>query len=97
MYKRQRSPFLNSESGILHAGLRLFGTRRNSYYCTAFRQMMQDEMPVSYTHLSRLDEYSATATYISLPPLFKDKQEYEDFHARHLKEMCIRDSRRSTP
>ena len=28
---------------------------------------------------SRLDEYSATATYISLPPLFKDKQEYEDF------------------
>ena len=34
---------------------------------------------------SRLDEYSATATYISLPPLFKDKQEYEDFHARHLK------------
>ena len=34
---------------------------------------------------NRLDEYSATATYISLPPLFKDKQEYEDFHARHLK------------
>ena len=34
---------------------------------------------------SRLNEYSATATYISLPPLFKDKQEYEDFHARHLK------------
>ena len=34
---------------------------------------------------SHLDEYSATATYISLPPLFKDKQEYEDFHARHLK------------
>ena len=34
---------------------------------------------------SRLDEYSATATYISLPPLFKDKQEYENFHARHLK------------
>lgn len=32
-----------------------------------------------------LDEYSATATYISLPPLFKDKQEYENFHARHLK------------
>ena len=34
---------------------------------------------------NRLDEYSATATYISLPPLFKDKQEYENFHARHLK------------
>ncbi len=32
-----------------------------------------------------LDEYSATATYVSLPPLFKDKQEYEDFHARHMK------------
>ncbi len=33
----------------------------------------------------RLDEYSATATYVSLPPLFADKQEYEAFHARHLK------------
>ena len=33
----------------------------------------------------RLDEYSATATYVSLPPLFANKQEYEDFHARHLK------------
>ena len=33
----------------------------------------------------RLDDYSATATYVSLPPLFANKQEYEDFHARHLK------------
>ena len=33
----------------------------------------------------RLDNYSATATYVSLPPLFADKQEYEAFHARHMK------------
>ncbi len=33
----------------------------------------------------RLDEYSATATYVSLPPLFADQEEYEKFHARHLK------------
>ena len=33
----------------------------------------------------RLDDYSATATYVSLPPLFANKQAYEDFHARHLK------------
>ena len=33
----------------------------------------------------RLDDYSATATYVSLPPLFADKDEYEAFHARHLK------------
>ena len=33
----------------------------------------------------RLDGYSATATYVSLPPLFASKQEYEDFHARHMK------------
>ena len=33
----------------------------------------------------RLDDYSATATYVSLPPLFADKQAYEEFHARHLK------------
>ena len=33
----------------------------------------------------RLDNYSATATYVSLPPLFADKQEYEEFHARHMK------------
>ena len=33
----------------------------------------------------RLDDYSATATYVSLPPLFANKQEYEEFHARHLK------------
>jgi len=32
-----------------------------------------------------LDNYSATATYVSLPPLFADKQEYEEFHARHMK------------
>ena len=33
----------------------------------------------------RLDDYSATATYVSLPPLFADQDEYEAFHARHLK------------
>ena len=33
----------------------------------------------------RLDNYRATATYVSLPPLFADKQEYEAFHARHMK------------
>ena len=33
----------------------------------------------------RLDDYSATATYVSLPPLFASKQEYEEFHARHMK------------
>lgn len=34
---------------------------------------------------SRLDAYSATATYVSLPPLFADRAEYEAFHARHMK------------
>ena len=29
----------------------------------------------------RLDNYSAAATYVSLPPLFANKQEYEAFHA----------------
>ena len=33
----------------------------------------------------RLDDYSATATYVSLPPLFANKQAYEEFHAHHLK------------
>ena len=33
----------------------------------------------------RLDDYSATATYVSLPPLFANKQAYEEFHARHLR------------
>ena len=33
----------------------------------------------------RLDQYSATATYASQPPLFANKAEYETFHARHLK------------
>ena len=33
----------------------------------------------------RLDAYSAKATYVSLPPLFESKQEYEEFHARHMK------------
>ena len=33
----------------------------------------------------RLDNYSAAATYVSLPPLFADQQEYEAFHARHMK------------
>ncbi len=35
--------------------------------------------------IDRLGRYSATATYVSLPPLFASKQEYEDFHARHMK------------
>ena len=35
--------------------------------------------------VQRLANYSATATYVSLPPLFANKQEYEDFHARHMK------------
>ena len=30
-----------------------------------------------------LDEYAATATYASEPPLFANKEEYEAFHARH--------------
>ncbi|HJG27526.1 MAG TPA: 2-hydroxyglutaryl-CoA dehydratase, partial [Subdoligranulum variabile] len=33
----------------------------------------------------RLDDYSATATYVSLPPLFANQDEYEKFHARHLR------------
>ena len=33
----------------------------------------------------RLDAYSAKATYVSLPPLFESKEEYEEFHARHMK------------
>jgi len=33
----------------------------------------------------RLDEYSATATYVSQPPLFANREEYEAFHARHLR------------
>ena len=35
--------------------------------------------------IDRLGQYSATATYVSLPPLFASKQEYEDFHARHMR------------
>ena len=31
-----------------------------------------------------LDEYAATATYASEPPLFANKEEYEVFHARHM-------------
>ena len=31
-----------------------------------------------------LDEYAATATYASEPPLFANKEEYEAFHARHM-------------
>lgn len=34
---------------------------------------------------NRLDAYSAVASYVSLPPLFADQQEYEDFHARHMR------------
>ena len=34
---------------------------------------------------TRLDAYSTTATYVSLPPLFASKEEYEEFHARHMK------------
>lgn len=33
----------------------------------------------------RLARYSATATYASQPPLFANKQEYEVFHARHMR------------
>ena len=33
----------------------------------------------------RLEQYSAQADYASQPPLFKNKQEYDGFHARHLK------------
>jgi len=35
--------------------------------------------------IAALDKYSATATYASQPPLFANKQEYEEFHARHMK------------
>ena len=35
--------------------------------------------------VDRLEHYSAQSTYVSLPPLFANKQEYEDFHARHLR------------
>ena len=35
--------------------------------------------------IAALDKYSATATYASQPPLFASKQEYEKFHARHMK------------
>ena len=38
--------------------------------------------------VKRLSNYSATATYVSLPPLFAGKQEYEDFHARHMR-ACV--------
>lgn len=31
-----------------------------------------------------LDQYAATATYASEPPLFANQEEYEAFHARHL-------------
>ncbi len=33
----------------------------------------------------RLQAYSATATYASQPPLFATKEEYEAFHARHMR------------
>ena len=33
----------------------------------------------------RLANYSATATYASQPVLFANKEEYEEFHARHMK------------
>lgn len=36
----------------------------------------------------RLTAYSAAATYVSLPPLFHDRDEYEEFHARHMK-ACV--------
>ena len=32
-----------------------------------------------------LDQYAATATYNSQPPLFESREEYEAFHARHMK------------
>ena len=33
----------------------------------------------------RLEQYSAVATYASQPPLFANQQEYEEFHARHMR------------
>ena len=35
--------------------------------------------------VQRLENYSGKATYASQPPLFKNQQEYEEFHARHEK------------
>ena len=35
-----------------------------------------------------LDDYTATAVYASEPPLFKNKEEYETFHARHMR-ACV--------
>ncbi|NCB33667.1 MAG: 2-hydroxyglutaryl-CoA dehydratase, partial [Erysipelotrichia bacterium] len=35
--------------------------------------------------IHRLKEYSTHATYSSLPPLFKDRQDYWQFHNRHMK------------
>ena len=37
-----------------------------------------DEVLDLHEVAQRLDNYSATATYVSLPPLFADKQEYEE-------------------
>ena len=35
--------------------------------------------------VQRLENYNGKATYASQPPLFKNQQEYEEFHARHEK------------
>ncbi len=37
------------------------------------------------TAIQKLREYSRTATYSSLPPLFQNKEEYWQFHNRHMK------------
>ncbi len=37
------------------------------------------------TAIQKLRDYSKTATYNSLPPLFQNKEEYWEFHNRHMK------------
>lgn len=37
------------------------------------------------TAIQKLRDYSKTATYSSLPPLFQNKEEYWEFHNRHMK------------
>jgi predicted CoA-substrate-specific enzyme activase len=46
-----------------------------------------------------LEHYAATATYASQPPLFASKEEYEEFHARHMSHSvpCVPFSSQSGP
>ena len=37
------------------------------------------------TAIQKMRDYSKTATYSSLPPLFQNKEEYWEFHNRHMK------------